>query len=202
MSAAGRRATTWSLWIDDNPALAPTQLSSKARRLCRRARLDVIFIDYIGLMDSDGQAWSENDRIGRISRSPGRLAKELDVPVRLPRPASRNGRVAAGKIKLQLADRGDSGSLSRTAMSSFSCTGMIITTRRPNASGGLRPSSPNTATARPARSTCTGTPARGLPATWRFTRSIESMANGVTPGRVIPGYPGRPPSPHAPDSHE
>lgn len=109
MSAAGRLAT-WSLWIDDTPALAPTQLSSKARRLYAEHGLDIIFIDYIGLMDSDGQAWSENDRIGRISRSLKRLAKELDIPVVCLAQLSRTVESRQEK-RPQLADLRDSGSL-------------------------------------------------------------------------------------------
>lgn len=71
------------LFIDDTPALSPTELRARARRLKREHGLSLIVIDYIQLMQGNGGSKSENraTEISDISRSLKALAKELNVPV-------------------------------------------------------------------------------------------------------------------------
>jgi replicative DNA helicase len=71
------------LFIDDTPALSPTELRSRARRLKREHGLSLIVIDYLQLMQGNGGKASENraTEISEISRSLKALAKELNVPV-------------------------------------------------------------------------------------------------------------------------
>jgi replicative DNA helicase len=71
------------LFIDDTPALSPTELRARARRLKREHGLSLIVIDYIQLMQGNGGGRSENraTEISEISRSLKALAKELSVPV-------------------------------------------------------------------------------------------------------------------------
>jgi replicative DNA helicase len=71
------------LFIDDTPALSPTELRARARRLKREHGLSLIVIDYIQLMQGSGGAKSENraTEISEISRSLKALGKELDVPI-------------------------------------------------------------------------------------------------------------------------
>lgn len=68
------------LFIDDTPALSPTELRARARRMAREHGLGMIIIDYLQLMQTGG---SENrtTEISEISRSLKSLAKELKVPV-------------------------------------------------------------------------------------------------------------------------
>jgi replicative DNA helicase len=70
------------LFIDDTPALTPTELRARARRLKREHGLSLIVIDYLQLMQGNGKS-SENraTEISEISRSLKALAKELDVPL-------------------------------------------------------------------------------------------------------------------------
>lgn len=70
------------LFIDDTPALSPTELRARARRLKREHGLGLIVIDYLQLMQGSGKS-SENraTEISEISRSLKALAKELDVPL-------------------------------------------------------------------------------------------------------------------------
>jgi len=71
-----------SVFIDDTPALTPTDLRARARRLAREHGLSLIVIDYLQLMK--GSASSNETRateISEISRSLKALAKELDVPI-------------------------------------------------------------------------------------------------------------------------
>jgi replicative DNA helicase len=70
------------LHIDDTPALTPTDLRARARRLKRECNgeLGLIVIDYLQLMQVPGTENRTNE-IGAISRSLKALAKELNVPV-------------------------------------------------------------------------------------------------------------------------
>ncbi len=69
------------LFIDDTPALTPTELRSRARRLTREHDLGLIVIDYLQLMQVAGSKENRTNEISEISRSLKALAKELNVPV-------------------------------------------------------------------------------------------------------------------------
>ena len=70
------------LFIDDTPALTPTELSSRARRLARdHGQLGLIVVDYLQLMQSPSSGENRVQQISDISRSLKALAKELHVPV-------------------------------------------------------------------------------------------------------------------------
>lgn len=70
------------LFIDDTPALTPTELRSRARRVAREhGQLGLIVIDYLQLMRVGGNSENRTAEISEISRSLKALAKELQVPV-------------------------------------------------------------------------------------------------------------------------
>ncbi|MDM7322588.1 MAG: replicative DNA helicase, partial [Gammaproteobacteria bacterium] len=69
------------IFIDDTPALSPTELRARARRLKREHGLGLIIIDYLQLMQAPGHSENRTTEISEISRSLKALAKELDVPV-------------------------------------------------------------------------------------------------------------------------
>ena len=69
------------LFIDDTPALSPTELRARTRRLKREHGLDMIIIDYLQLMQVSGTSENRATEISEISRSLKALAKELQVPV-------------------------------------------------------------------------------------------------------------------------
>ncbi len=69
------------LFIDDTPALSPTELRARCRRLKREHGLDMIIIDYLQLMQIAGSSENRATEISEISRSLKALAKELEVPV-------------------------------------------------------------------------------------------------------------------------
>lgn len=71
------------LFIDDTPALSPTELRARARRLKREHGLSLIVIDYLQLMQGNAGKSNENraTEISEISRSLKALGKELNVPV-------------------------------------------------------------------------------------------------------------------------
>jgi len=72
-----------SMYIDESPALNPSELRARARRQARQCgKLGLIVVDYLQLMS--GSSSSEENRatvIGEISRGLKALAKELQCPV-------------------------------------------------------------------------------------------------------------------------
>ena len=70
-----------NVYIDDTPALTPTDLRARARRLAREHGLGLIVIDYLQLMQLANSKENRATEISEISRSLKALAKELDVPV-------------------------------------------------------------------------------------------------------------------------
>ncbi|MDO5062532.1 MAG: replicative DNA helicase [Peptostreptococcaceae bacterium] len=69
------------VYIDDSPGITATELRSKCRRLKVERGLDLVLIDYLQLMESDGRTESRQQEISKISRSLKILAKELECPV-------------------------------------------------------------------------------------------------------------------------
>ena len=80
--AIGQLTEKRNLYIDDTPALTPTEVRARARRLKREHNgLQLIVIDYLQLMRVHGTAENKATEIAEISRSLKALAKELEVPV-------------------------------------------------------------------------------------------------------------------------
>ncbi len=70
------------IYIDDTPALTPTEVRTRARRLMREHGLGLIVIDYLQLMQASGPGRENRaTEISEISRSLKAMAKELNVPV-------------------------------------------------------------------------------------------------------------------------
>jgi len=68
--------------LDDTPALSPSEVRARARRVKREnPDLALIVIDYIGLMQVPGRGDNRVQEVSEISRSLKALAKELNVPV-------------------------------------------------------------------------------------------------------------------------
>ncbi len=69
------------LFIDATAGINVTGIRSKARRLQMEEGLDLIMIDYLGLMTGVGKFGSRQEEVSSISRSLKALASELGVPV-------------------------------------------------------------------------------------------------------------------------
>lgn len=67
--------------IDDTPGITLTELKAKCRTMKISTGLDLIVIDYLQLMSSDGRSENRQQEISKISRGLKALAKELDCPV-------------------------------------------------------------------------------------------------------------------------
>jgi len=70
------------IYIDDTPSLSPTEVRARSRRLAREhGGLGLIVLDYLQLMQVQGNKENRATEISEISRSLKALAKELDCPV-------------------------------------------------------------------------------------------------------------------------
>jgi replicative DNA helicase len=69
------------IFIDETPALTPTELRARARRVHREHGLGLVVVDYLQLMQVPGNNENRATEIAEISRGLKALAKELRVPV-------------------------------------------------------------------------------------------------------------------------
>jgi len=84
LSEAVEKLGKVSLFIDESPALTPSEVRARARRQARQCgQLGLIVVDYLQLMSGSGGTSDENRAtvIGEISRGLKSLAKELKCPV-------------------------------------------------------------------------------------------------------------------------
>jgi replicative DNA helicase len=78
--AAGQLSES-RIFIDETPALTPTELRARARRVKREHGLGLVVVDYLQLMQVPGTKENRATEIAEISRGLKALAKELSVPV-------------------------------------------------------------------------------------------------------------------------
>jgi replicative DNA helicase len=103
------------LFIDDTPALTPSDLRSRARRLTREhGQLGLIVIDYLQLMQSPSSGDNRVQQITDISRGLKALAKELNVPVVALSQLNRNLEQRANKRPI-MSDLRESGAIEQDA---------------------------------------------------------------------------------------
>ncbi|NOQ34770.1 MAG: replicative DNA helicase, partial [Methylococcaceae bacterium] len=103
------------LFIDDTPALTPTEVRSRARRLAREhGPLGLIVLDYIQLMQSPSSGESRVQQISDISRGLKALAKEMNVPVVALSQLNRNLEQRPNKRPV-MSDLRESGALEQDA---------------------------------------------------------------------------------------
>ena len=82
LSAAVTKLKDVPLYIDDTPALTPTEVRSRARRVAREhGGLGMIMVDYLQLMQVAGASEGRTAEISEISRSLKAIAKEFKVPM-------------------------------------------------------------------------------------------------------------------------
>lgn len=69
------------IFIDDTPAMSPSEIRARSRRLKREHGLGLIVLDYLQLMQVPGNKENRATEISEISRSLKALAKELSLPI-------------------------------------------------------------------------------------------------------------------------
>lgn len=102
--------------IDDDPYLTPAILRAKTTRLKAQHGLDMVIVDYLGLMlpDRFGREDNKNNELTSISRSLKLLAGELHCPILVAHQLNRDVEKRADPVP-QLSDLRDSGSLEQDA---------------------------------------------------------------------------------------
>ena len=108
------RLSTCRIFIDDTPGLTPSQVRSRARRLMMEQGLDLIVIDYLGLMSADKRVENRQLEVSEISRGLKSIALELRVPVLACAQLARANTSRTDKRPL-LSDLRDSGSIEQDA---------------------------------------------------------------------------------------
>jgi replicative DNA helicase len=81
ITSATSQLSEAKIFVDEAPALNPTELRARARRVKREHGLDLIVVDYLQLMQVPGTQENRATEIAEISRGLKALAKELSVPV-------------------------------------------------------------------------------------------------------------------------
>jgi len=82
LSAAVSKLKDVPMHIDDTPALTPTEVRSRARRIAREhGQIGMIMVDYLQLMQIAGSSEGRTAEISEISRNLKAIAKEFNCPV-------------------------------------------------------------------------------------------------------------------------
>jgi replicative DNA helicase len=102
------------LFIDDTPALTPTDVRARARRLKRQHDVGLIVVDYLQLMSTGSSNENRATEISEISRSLKALARELEVPVIVLSQLNRSVEQRPDK-KPQMSDLRESGAIEQDA---------------------------------------------------------------------------------------
>lgn len=81
LTGATQQLGSAKIFIDETPALTPTELRARARRIKREHDLHLVVVDYLQLMSVPGTQENRATEIAEVSRGLKALAKELKVPV-------------------------------------------------------------------------------------------------------------------------
>ncbi len=113
------------LFIDDTPARNMLQIMANARRLKLRQNIGLVVLDYIQLVDSEGDGReSRQEQIAKISRRLKMLARELKLPVIALSQLNRNVENREDR-RPRMADLRESGAIEQDA-------DMILLLHRPD----------------------------------------------------------------------
>lgn len=102
------------IYLDDTPALTPSQLRSRCRKLALEKELGLIIVDYLQLMAGGERFENRTLEVGHISRQLKLLARELEVPILATAQLSRAVEQRQDKRPV-LADLRESGSIEQDA---------------------------------------------------------------------------------------
>lgn len=102
------------LYLNDTPGLTMAAIRAEARKLQRERGLDILMVDYLGLVGTDGNSQNRSDAVAKVSIAMKNLSKELGVPVLVLAQLNRNPTSRPGK-KPQASDLRDSGQVEQDA---------------------------------------------------------------------------------------
>ncbi|QKL03874.1 AAA family ATPase [Pseudomonas sp. NY5710] len=114
IGTAGSKIEAAQLYLNDTPGMTMSAIRSDARKLQREKGLDIMMIDYLGLVGTEGRSQNRADAVAKVSIALKNLAKELSVPVLVLAQLNRNPASRPGK-KPQASDLRDSGQIEQDA---------------------------------------------------------------------------------------
>lgn len=116
LAGAERAARRLPLQFDGRPGISVAALRARARRLRRGKKLDLLVVDYVGLMRASAGAERQKlyEQVTEISRDLTALKIELNIPVLALAQLSRETERREDK-RPQLSDLRDSGALEQDA---------------------------------------------------------------------------------------
>ena len=114
INAAVAQMSAAPIFIDETPALTPTEVRARARRLKREKGLGLIVVDYLQLMKVGGDTENRTAEISEISRGLKALAKEMHCPVIALSQLNRSVEQRADK-KPVMSDLRESGAIEQDA---------------------------------------------------------------------------------------
>jgi replicative DNA helicase len=104
-----------NLYIDDTPGITLMELRAKCRRLKMKRGIDIIYIDYLQLMQGNRERNGNREQeVSAISRGLKLISKELDIPVVCFSQLNRGVELRPDK-KPQLSDLRESGAIEQDA---------------------------------------------------------------------------------------
>jgi replicative DNA helicase len=69
------------LYIDDKGGLKLEEFESRIKKAIKDYGIEIVFIDYLQLMDSRKSSNNDNEYYGHISKNLKRIAKDTDIPI-------------------------------------------------------------------------------------------------------------------------
>ncbi len=100
------------LYLDDTSSITVPEIKSRVRRL---KNVDIIIIDYLGLIQSATHKENRVQEVSEITRNLKMLAKDLNIPVICCAQLSRGTEGRGKSHKPQLSDLRESGSIEQDA---------------------------------------------------------------------------------------
>lgn len=112
LANAAEQFETAELYIDDTSAITVPEIKSRVRKL---RDVDIIIIDYLGLLQGSGRTENRVQEVSQITRSLKMLAKDLNIPVVVCAQLSRGTEGRGKSHRPQLSDLRESGSIEQDA---------------------------------------------------------------------------------------
>lgn len=116
LTCAGVNLSKLPLFIDESSRMSIEDLEIRCRRLVRRHKLGVIFVDYFQLLfvRNRSKQWSKSDELAECSMRLKALAKELNIPIVLCAQMNREIEKETHR-RPRLSDLRDTGQLEQDA---------------------------------------------------------------------------------------
>ena len=115
ITKASEKISAADIIIDQSNSIGVMEMRNKCRRITAEKKIDLIVIDYMQLMQSDGKVESRQLEMAQISRYLKQLAREMECPVIAMSQLSRAAEKRSGDNRPMLSDLRDSGAIEQDA---------------------------------------------------------------------------------------